>query len=342
MQTTQIKRLEELCNIMAVSSEETAIANYLKELYQASGFEIIKDRLGSTFALKKSKNENAKTLLIATSLDEVGLMISRINPNGHLEFIALEALAPVSLLHQRVNVYTRDNEALVGVISANVSAMSNLESIKMSDLYIDLGEKELAKKILPGDLVSLDNSFNLIDGHIVMAKALNNRLLLEASLEILENLKDVELDYNLVIGGIAASIVGHRGTMTSAYVVKPDAAIALAAFDINNSKTKLNRGDKTVIAFHDGGMLPSLRMLNDVKGHFDTFQTSVGTMANDASFIHKMLSGCPTVAMGVAMNNCGSPNVIADLNDVDHLVTNLSEYCKTLNSSKIANFGFED
>lgn len=342
MDTVQINRLKELSNAFGVSSFESNVVSLLKTNLEANGNEIIKDRLGSIFALKKSKNPDAKTLLIATSLDEVGLMVSRVNDNGTLEFITLESLAPVSLLHQRVNVITRDNEKLVGVISANVNAMSAKDSIKVSDLYVDLGSASLSKKVLPGDLITFVGDFTVINEHIAMGKALNNRLLLEAALEVLENLKDYELDYNLVVGGIAASIIGHRGTMTSAYVVKPDTALILTGFDANVSKCKLVKGNGTVVAYHDGGMLPSQRLLNDFASSFDKYQTSIGTAANDSSFIHKMLRGCPSVACGVTMSNTGTANVLADLNDVDHLVKYISEYCKQLDSAKIRNFGFEE
>lgn len=342
MEKNNIKRLEELSLAMGVSSLEKPVAKYLKEQYLKNVDEIMKDRLGSVYAVKRSKNPNAKTLLIASSLDEIGLMVSSVNKNGTLSFIALEALSPASLLHQRIKVYTRSNEVLIGVISANVNAMSSLESVKMDQLYIDLGSKEQADRCLPGDLVMIDGGFDVIDQHIAVGKALNQRVMLEAGLQILENLKDEDLDYNLVVGGIAASIVGCRGTMTTSYVVKPDCALILCGFDANNSKCDIQRGKGTVLAYHDAGMLPSQRLLSDLTSYIKDHQTSVGTSANDSSFIHKMLKGCPSVAMGVALNNCGSPNVMVDLCDVDGVVKQVCEYCRTLTSDKINYFGFGD
>lgn len=340
MEKKNIERLSQLSSAMGVSSNERPVADLLKPYYTDLADELLKDRLGSIFAVKKSKNPNAKTVMIASSLDEVGLMISEVHKDATLSFIPLEGLSAASLLHQRVYVYTRDNEPILGVISANVHAMASADSVKMDQLYIDLGSQEMADKILPGDLVALDGAFEVTGNHIAVGKALNHRLLVEAGLEILEELKDDELDYNLVVGGVAASVVGNRGTMTSTYVVKPDCALVLCGFDVKNSKSKLEKGKGTVVAYQDAGMIPSKRLLYDVTQSIQNFQTSVGTIANDGSFIHKTLKGCPSVSLGVSLSHCGTPNVMADLNDVDGLVSQVATYLRSLNSEKISYFGF--
>lgn len=340
METKNIERLAQLSTTPGVSSNEKPVADILKSYYEENGFEIVKDRLGSIFALKKSKNPNAKTVMIASSLDEIGLMVSQVHDNATLSFIPLEGLSAASLLHQRVHVYTRDNEPVTGVISAKVHAMASNDSIKMDQLYIDLGSKANAAKILPGDLVSIEGPFEIIDGHIALGKALNQRLFVEAGLEVLEQLKEDELDFNLVVGGVAASVVGNRGTMTATYVVEPDCALVLCGFDASNSKGKLEKGNGTVVAYQDAGMIPSKRLLHDVTKSIENFQMSVGTIANDGSFIHKTLKGCPSVSLGVCLTNCGTPNVMADLNDVDGLVQQVVSYVRTLDNEKIQYFGF--
>ena len=342
MKKENIERLETLSSAMGVSSFEKPVADILKTQFKNCDCELVKDRLGSIFAMKKSKNPDAKTVMIASSMDEIGLMVSEVHENGTLDFIPLEDLSAASLLHQKVKVYTRDDEPVLGVITADVNGMSTVETVKMGQLYIDLGCSESAEKILPGDLVMLDSTFEVENGHVAVGKALNHRVLLEAGLEILENLKDEDLDYNLAVGGIAASVVGNRGTMTSTFVIEPDCALVLAGFDAKNSKASLQKGKGIVLSYQDRGMIPSKRMLYDVVDHFKDFQTSVGPIANDGSFIHKTLSGCPSVAMGVTLSNCGSPNVMVDLNDVDSLVEKATEYCRTLTSEKIEYFGFGD
>ena len=76
-------RLEKLCNSFGVSSAEHGVAKMLRSCYEPLCDEIKRDRLGSIFAIKKAKNPDAPTFMIASPLDEVGLMISEVKKKGH-------------------------------------------------------------------------------------------------------------------------------------------------------------------------------------------------------------------------------------------------------------------
>ncbi|EJW92357.1 Peptidase M42, partial [gut metagenome] len=172
----------------------------------------------SLFCVKKSNNPNAKTLMIATSLDELGLMVSDYESDGTLKFVALEGMSPASLLHQKVVVYTRDHTAYSGVVACNkVRFMEDPSaSIKMDMLVLDMGMTlEEAKDVFTiGDLVSLGGQCEKVGTNCVMGKQLNTRMMLEAIIEISERLKGHDLDFNVAMGGIAQSVVGWRGTKT--------------------------------------------------------------------------------------------------------------------------------
>lgn len=49
-------------------------------------------------------------------MDEVGLMIHYIGPDGFLRFVPVGGIDPRTLLAQRVTVHTSGGEALLGVI----------------------------------------------------------------------------------------------------------------------------------------------------------------------------------------------------------------------------------
>ena len=342
MEKENIERLSLLSTSMGVSSLEKDVVKVLKAAYEGLADEFVYDRLGSIFAVKKSKNPQAKTLMIASCLDEIGLMVSANNQDGTLQFITLEGISPESLLHQKVKVYTRDHVAYTGVVACrNVNFMDDAaSSVKLDQLVIDMGDAAIASLFLPGDLAMIHGDFEMLNDHVAMGKALNHRVCCEAGIEILENLKDVELDYNLAVGCIAQSIVGFRGTMTATYVVKPDTALVLCGFDTANGKPKIERGKGIVMANQDRQMLPSQRLLNDLRSKLSAHQPVMGVAGNDGSFIHKTLKGCPSVALGVALSHTGSSHVMVDLNDVDVLVDEISNYCKQLTSKEIEAFGF--
>lgn len=315
-------RLKMLCECLGVSSNEQAVASVLKPVFEENADEIIRDNLGSIFAYKKSKNKNAKTFMIACPMDECGLMVSAVNKEeGTLSFIALEDIALASLLHQRVSILCRDNTLVSGVItSKNNSA---------SDLYILCPDVD---KVTPGDLVSYKANFEVED-NVIYSKALNPRVLNEACLELVERLRDEELDFNVAIGTMSQSTIGFRGTKTATYVLKPDAALALTVFN----DAQLNDG--VIVGMYDKGMIPSQRLLNDFKLFTDA-KSNFNTRGNDGSFIHKTVNGCPTVAFGVACNNLNSANEMVSAGDVDALVEVLIKYVLHLNNQMIIDFGF--
>lgn len=342
METNRIERINALTRAMGVSGEEKDVRDLLKQSLTAD--EWISDRLGSIFALKKSKNENAKKLMIATSLDELGLMVSDILPSGELAFVALENISPASLLHQKICVYTREHEAFFGVVGCHSKKFMEeaVKEIKMDELTLDMGMdfEEAKKHFTIGDLVSFHGGLTELNDTTIMSKSLNNRLLLEAIIEINARLKEVDLDYELIMGGIAQSIVGWRGTKTATYVVEPDCAFALCGFETNNAKPAIQRGKGMVVGVYDKQMLPGKRLLHDFQSKNETAQKYLGNYGNDGSFIHKTLKGTPTLSLGLPISHIGSCHEIADLKDLDNFVEAMVTYLTNLSSSDIEEFGY--
>lgn len=64
-----LDRLKMLCNCFGVSSNEQDVAEIMKPSFEENADQIVRDNLGSIFAYKKSKRENAKTFMIACPMD---------------------------------------------------------------------------------------------------------------------------------------------------------------------------------------------------------------------------------------------------------------------------------
>ncbi len=334
-------RLEKLCGSFGVSSAEQEAAHILMKGYKPFCDELKYDRLGSVFAIKRSKNPKAAVFMIAAPLDEAGLMVSEVKKDGTLAFIPLESIALSSLLHQRVRILTREDTYIEGVISMGKKALEDSCEIKSEeDLFITcgIGYEEIKDLVHPGDLAGYANTYTQRDG-ILMSKALFPRVLNEVTLELLEKIREEEFDFHLAVGGIAQSVIGYRGTKTATYVIRPDAAIALTVFD--GAKKKVQPGDGVVLGYYDRQMLPSQSLLHDFSQKIET-KAYFGLMGNDGSFIHKTLKGTPTISAGIVAENVGSANEICRICDVDALVDALASYLRTIDSKKIAEFGLGD
>ena len=98
----QLELFKTLTEMNGISGFETDISRYLKKTYESLGYTLIFDNLGSIFALKKSKNPNAKKVLVVAHMDEVGFMVTSINSQGLIKANPIGGLNDQTLLTSRV------------------------------------------------------------------------------------------------------------------------------------------------------------------------------------------------------------------------------------------------
>ena len=66
---------------------------------------------------QKSKKANAKRVMIAAHMDEIGFMITNITTNGMLQFTNLGGVANDIWQGQRLQVKNRKGDIIVGIVS---------------------------------------------------------------------------------------------------------------------------------------------------------------------------------------------------------------------------------
>lgn len=311
-------KIKDIYNIYSVSSCERQIGDYLKDHYGSNGYEIVRDNLGSIFFNKE--NKNAKKVMIAFPLDEYGLMVREIEDNGKIRFILLEDISPLSFLNQRVNIITRNKENIKGIVKADIKFAENRKTdLKEDDLFIEalIPNNDVKENIKIGDLVSLDSPLYEND-NFLMGRSLSQKVFQYMSLSIAEKIRDKSYGFDLYFGGISQSTIGFRGTKTATYVIKPDLALALTSFETNSSSPKISLGDGIVVGKYDKQMLPDKKLLDFVESRFKT-KPYLGFRGNDGSFIHKTISGAPTLSVGLPTSNISTANELIFKDDVETL-----------------------
>lgn len=310
--------LKEIYNIYSVSSFEKEIGDYLKNHYEKNGYKIVKDNLGSIFFNKE--NKDAKKVMIAFPLDEYGLMVREIEDNGKIRFIFLEDISPLSFLNQRVNIITRNKENIKGIVKADIKFAENKETnISAEDLFIEafVPNDKIKDLVKIGDLVSLDSPI-YEDNNLIIGRSLSQKIFQYLSIKLAEKIKSKSYPFDLYFGGISQSTIGFRGTKTATYVIKPDLALALTSFEINKSSPKISLGDGLIVGKYDKQMLPDKKLLDFVESNFKA-KAYLGLRGNDGSFIHKTISGTPTLSVGLATANISTANELMSKDDIESL-----------------------
>lgn len=317
--------IKEIYDIYSVSSFERPISEYLEQAYQGYSYKIVRDKLNSIFFNKE--NPGRKKVMIAFPLDEYGLMVREIEDNGRVRFVLLEDISPLSFLNQRVNIITRNKENIKGIVKADVKFAENSKTnIGEDDLYIEVlvPRDKLEEKVKIGDLVSLDSPF-YEDEDFIMARSLSQKIFQYISLNLAEKIKDKTYPFDLYVGGISQSTIGFRGTKTATYVIKPDLALALTSFETNASSPKISLGDGLIVGKYDKQMLPDKKLLSFVEDRFES-KSYLGLRGNDGSFIHKTISGTPSLSVGLATANISTANEIVLKTDIEKLENFLIDF----------------
>ncbi|HHW79827.1 MAG TPA: M42 family metallopeptidase [Acholeplasmataceae bacterium] len=321
------KIYEDVLNIPAVSGNEDLLRKYMKEFIEKyQNFEIKYDNLGSIFGVKKSNNKNAKTVIIAGHMDEVGFMVANITENGHIKLQPLGGFVSDVLISQVLNIYT-ENDIIPGVVGSLPPHLKQANKTNISDFLLDVGASSKSEAesfgIKPGQMVLFNNQFtHTKNNKRVISKAVDNRFGVGLALETIKHFNDVELEINLVVGATVQEEVGLRGAQTATKMFKPDVFIALDASPVNDltSNEVPGLGKGFLMRLFDPrnvmhqGLIKFFRetaLENNIK--YQDFTSKGGT---DAAAALDELSGVLSTTIGLPARYIHSTAAMMDLDDL--------------------------
>ena len=226
--------LRESAALPGLSGNEQAVARYIADAFRPLCDEVRIDPLSSVIA--RIQGRGPKVMLCA-HLDEIGLMVSRIEEDGALRIGHVGGVDPRILPGMRVTVYGR--ETLLGVVGAKaphlLTAEERKKNYKEEDLYIDLGmpAERVRQLVQIGDCVTLEGGFTkLLNGRYAM-KTADDRSCVAILLRAAELLQRVDTAADLYFVASCQEEVGGYGAMTAGFGVDPDMGIVL---DVTHAK----------------------------------------------------------------------------------------------------------
>lgn len=343
-----------LSEVDSVSGKEKEISLLLKSEYELLADTIVYDNLGSIFAVKKSKNNNAPRVMIVGNMDESGFILKSIKENGLIKALVLGNIIASSLLGATVKLTTRDNHAFIGTLLAFNDAGDVLD--KSNEVLVDFGfeSKEEAQKndLIFGDRISFvgEPRFTSNQKRIV-SKNWNGRYAPLMGIEILKAIKDHEFDFDLYVGCTVQKQVGNRGIQTATNLVEPDLGIVLdtnKAFDYQPNLKEVNGklGDGVLLNFYDTSVLPNRLLLTTFKGICDEnhipYQYYYSMVGSDAAWVNKLRTGTPTLFVNVPIRNINTPSSMMDIRDYDAAKSALVSFLESISTEEIQDFKEEN
>lgn len=267
-----IQLLNDICTIPGAPGFEQRIRERIIQEVTPLADEVDIDNLGNVYAIRKGK-EN-KRVMIGAHMDEIGFIVTHIDDNGFVRFHTLGGFDPKTLTSQRVIIHGKKD--IIGVMASKpIHVMSQEErnkTAKLSDYFIDTGmpASEVKELIQIGDSITREREF-IEMGNCVNGKSLDNRLAVYISIELLKQLQDKEIPYDLYVVFTVQEEVGIRGANVATLKVKPDFGFGLdttIAFDLPGAAphemiTRLGEG--TAIKLMDASAICDYRMVDFMK-----------------------------------------------------------------------------
>ncbi len=320
--------LKQLSDAIGVSSREGEVRDLLRGYLASSVGRMVTDRLGNLFCYKNWDAGSPKILLTA-HMDEVGLMVTKIEKDGFVRFKSVGSIDPRVLVSKPVVI---GPQKVAGVIGAKPIHLQEPDERKKAldykDLYIDLGvsSDEEAKKLVGlGDLIGFATQCEeLLDG-VVKGKAFDDRA---GCYVLAEVLRQTQTSFAVVGVFTVQEEVGVRGAEVVGNTLQPDLAIVLegtTAADVPEieehcQSTKLGGGpaltlmDRLVLAHRPTVKL--LTRLADELGLPVQFRRSAAG-ATEGGVLERGNTGLPTVVISVPCRYIHSPVSLVSRRDLE-------------------------
>ena len=349
---SQLKLLEKLCNVIAVSGDEGEVRKIVLEAVKPYADEVKVDALGNVLVTKLGSRPGSNPkggrkrlrVMLDAHMDEVGLMIVDDEGEGLYRFETIGGVDARHLVGKQVYV---GKDRTPGVIGARPVHLMNADEytkkVPVEALRIDLG---LGGKAKVGDRGGFATRFRRV-GPSVMAKSIDDRIGVATLIELL---KQAPPQIDLCAAFSVQEEIGLRGAKVAAQYFNPDLAIAIDSTPANDLpvhdgsenmsyNTKLGRGPAIYVA--DGSTLHDPRLVRFLRETAEAEKIPYqirqpGGGGTDSGAIQRALAGIPTVSVSVPHRYTHSPVSIARLDDWKHTLNLLHAALKRITPEWIA------
>jgi putative aminopeptidase FrvX len=328
-----------------VSSQEGEVAGIMVAEFKKRGLKTEVDNFGNVLAYKTL---GRNPLILAAHMDEIGLMVKHIDEKGFLRFIKIGGIDDRTLANQQVILRTPLGlvNGVIGMKPPHIMKDEERKSVVgHGSLFIDIGAGSDKEARLMGTeigcVATFPTKFCRLGKKMMCGKALDNRIGCYVLLELSKGLPD-----NVVLMGTSQEEVSTfgKGAMTASYRLEPRAFIAVDTSvagdhpELKPDDAPLALGKGPCIALVEAGArgnvadrklaqnLLRLAKKAKVKVQIEVFDGG----ATDASSVHNIKGGIPSIAVGIATRYIHSTVGVAHEDDIRMSIKLLGEIAREL------------
>jgi len=229
--------LEELTNAPGPPGFEGPVREIVVREFEELGAAIEYDGLGSVIATGPGSGDGPR-IMVTAHMDEVGLMVQYVRPDGFIRFKTLGGWLRQALPDQRWVIVGSAGPVLAvsGLRTLHVTPAGERNQVwPLEQIFLDVGarsaEEVEAMGIRPGDPVAPWSPFTVMPNGRYAAKAWDDRVgiavMLEAARRISEG--EIQTPNRIIWVATVQEEIGLRGAQTSVHIADPDLGISIEA-----------------------------------------------------------------------------------------------------------------
>jgi putative aminopeptidase FrvX len=347
--------LKALSEAPGPSAFEEEVRRIVVAEYTALGASIEYDGLGSVLATLPG-NTTGPRVMVTAHMDEVGLMVQHITPDGFIRVKMLGGILEQALPDQRWTILGRNGPvtAITGLRTTHVTPPSQRGAVwPLEDTFLDVGaasrEEVERMGIRPGDGIAPLSDFLALPNGRYAGKAWDDRVGLGVMIAAARRIRaeGVKLPAQVLWVATTQEEIGLRGAQTAVDKARPDLGISIEAgvsadypaIGPTQAQEKLAGGPGIFLL--DSSMIPN-RKLRDF--FFDVareakipLQPNVLTgYGEDGAEIQRYDSGRPSVNMTVPTRYLHGHTGIIQRSDFDGAVELLIQVLTRLDAAAVA------
>jgi endoglucanase len=282
--------------------------------------------------------------------DEIGLMVRYIDEKGFIYLQRIGGVDPALIRGKRVNIHAAGG-TVRGVIGAPAIHLQDRDkepkAPKLHESYIDIGVKDAAaarKLVAIGDPATFVDDFELLNDHVAVARAFDNRAGTFAVLEALRLASEGKCKAAVYAASSVQEEVGLMGAQMNVYNIQPQAAIVVdvthatdtPGIDVKqHGEVKMGGGPVLCVgrenhpAIHQ--RLRALAKQKRIRVQIESFSVTGGT---DALAIYTKHGGIPTALVSVPNRYMHTTVEMLDLRDLEAAANLLAAFLLQLKAGE--------
>jgi tetrahedral aminopeptidase len=342
----QLKLLEKLCNVIAISGDEGEVRKIVLEEVRPYADEVKVDAMGNVLAtrLGRGRSEKRMRLMLDAHMDEVGFMIVADDGEGLYRFEIVGGIDVRHLVGKQVLVGKERTPAVIGGKPIHlINGDERTRKVPLDALRIDVGPSSKAKV---GDYAGFATKFRRV-GPSIMSKSIDDRIGVATLIELF---KRAPSNIDLCVAFSVQEETGLRGAKVAAQYFNPDVGIAVdstPAYDLPlyedgeniSYNTKLGLGPAIYIA--DGSTLHDPRLVRFLQETAEAEKIPYqfrqpGGGGTDSGAIQRSLAGIPAISVSVPHRYTHSPVSISRVADWKNTINLLHTALKRITPAILA------